>query len=237
MLWCTCQGLKNIKEGYVADPVDNPLWVHGPCRKPSRMVFEKVTYNRAPRGATALLSYRGDKSGIHQLRFAVGDEVKIILTYQPYDRRPYTMGVNPNDILLNTWKRLDLYTEMLMDVTGIAELEKNVAKAKARAYAEVLADMMPPFFDNPDDIVREAVIRYKNRENPDYETPGLGQKSLAEFDKMPYQNSTPTRKKAEPELDEATRAGIKKALESGMFTVSQLAKSYSVSHLVIESCR
>jgi len=200
------------------------------------MVFEKVTFNRAPRGATGLMSYSGSTSGIHQLRFKVGAEEKIILTYHPYDRRPHSMGINPNDILLETWKKLDEVTSFILDPTLNAVPEKDEAKIKARAYAEILALMMPPFFIDADAIVREAVQRYKNRDNPEYETPGLGQKSLAQYDNMPYAHDTP-KSKAEPELDAKTKAAIKMALESGMFTAKQLATSYGVSEATIESCR
>ena len=145
------------------------------------------------------------------------------------------MGINPNDILLKTWEMLDKQTSFIMDTSLNAVPEKEIAKVKARSYAEVLATMMPPFFTEPDEIVREAVQRYKNRDNPDYETPGLGVKSLAEYDKMPYTNGTPS--KSTSKLDAATRANIKKALESGLFTAQQLASSYSVSVSDIESCR
>jgi hypothetical protein len=141
------------------------------------------------------------------------------------------MGVNPNDILLSTWNMLD------QQIKEIKEgLDSIYPKAKARALCDVLALMMPPFFDTSDEIGKEALRRYENRDNPEYETPGLGLKSLAEHDTTPYAHTTP--KKATPaKLDDATRANIKLALESKLFTASQLAKSYGVNILEIESCR
>lgn len=215
----------------------NEVWVCNSCDSIHHSRQIPMHIKRAPRNAVTVLSERGGGNGVHQLTFAMPDgSQQTILSVQPYDRRPPAMGINPNDILLRTWQRLDEFTHWLMFNQDGDPAEMLANKVKARAYAEVLADMMPPFFDNPDDIVREAVQRYKNRENPEYETPGLGVKTLAPYDTMPYTHAA-SPKKAEPQLDDKTQAGIKKALESGMFTVAQLAKSYSVSEATIESLR
>lgn len=240
VMWCTCKGGGGRQSGYVANPVDNRLWVHSDCGKPSPLVFQKVAMNRAPLNAIAMLSVYGKSHGVNEVTFVVkGGEHKKILFVHSYDRRPYSMGVNPNDILLNTWKRLDIYTEMLMlgptMEVPLGGEELAVTKAKARAFAEVLSDMMPPFFTTADAVVREAIQRYQNRDNPEYETPGLGVKSLAEFDKPVLVR--PSKPKPEVRLDENTQVNIKKALESGLFNVNQLAKSYGVSEAVIEAIR
>ncbi len=222
-MYCTCIGRK--ASGYTVAILDDKpqweFWVCSSCHKPTKMVFEKLTRNRVPLGATSLLSYAGRTDGIAELRFAcTGGERKTILTVIPYDRRPHSMGINPNDILLETWNRLDYYTDLALN-----HPEMPGSKHAARAVAEVLALMMPPFFNNADDIVREAVRRYNNCDNPDYETPGLGIKSLSVHDTMPYADKPPVK----ITLDERTQEAIKKALEMKLMTAQQLAKSYNVS--------
>lgn len=184
--------------------------------------------NRAPRGARALLSEYGRANGVHELTFSMeGSEKKTILTVHPYDRRPLEMGINPNDVLLRTWELLDAQVEIIKKDPG-----NKAAQYKGRALSEVLAIFMVPFFDNPDEIVREGVRRYENRNNPEYETPGVGQRSLAQFDKMPMRPDT---KKVEVRLSEDLQGKLRKALDSGLFTAEQLAKSYGVSVEVIKA--
>lgn len=238
-MWCVCSTGAVRNRGFVAYPdLDSQLWVHSPCERPTRMVFEKLTLKRTPRGALALLSVVSRAHGVTELTFAMGGGVKsTILTVQSHDRRPFEMGINPNDVLLNTWQRLDLYTEMIMTGAG-GEPEVLAAKAKARAYAEVLADFMPPFFTDPDEVVKEAIRRYKAREAEDdeYETPGLGVKSLDAFDKQPMKVD-PRTVVIPVEINDKQRASIKLGLESKMFTVAQLAKTYGVKEAVIEAIR
>jgi hypothetical protein len=196
------------------------------------MVFEKLTFKRTPRGALALLSVQGRANGVTELTFAMGGGIKAtVLTVQPYDRRPISMGINPTDVLLETWNKLDYVTADIMGGTA-SDLEKGAA----RAFAAVLADFMYPFFTDADAIVREAVQRYKNRDNPDYETPGLGVKFLDAFDNQPMKVD-PRTVEVPKEITDAQRASIKLGLESGMFTVKQLASTYGVKEVVIEAIR
>lgn len=145
------------------------------------------------------------------------------------------MPIQPTDLLLGVWERLDYYTALVMEAEPAdVDLAKDRAKAGARAIAEVLAPMMVPFFTDADSIVREAVERYKHRLDTEYETPGLGQKSLAPHDKMPMQTA-PVKTAPAVNLTEKEQAAIKMALESKMFTAEQLAKSYNVPVAAIKA--
>lgn len=196
------------------------------------VIRRDILMKRTPYRATALLSIRSRPDGMAEVDYAVGSgQHAVILTAHPYDRRSELMGINPNDILLLTWKRIDLYTEMVISAGG-PPTDLAVAKGKARAYAEVLADMMPPFFTTPDEIVREAVNRYNNRDNPEYETPGLGIESLAAFDMRPavQKRSTPTGPKSTGnQIPDTAVATNKAAIESNMFTVNQVAAIYKMN--------
>jgi hypothetical protein len=134
------------------------------------------------------------------------------------------MGVNPNDVLLETWKLLDA---VMAEIKSPHTTTPDWYKAQGRAYANVLATFMPPFFDDPDEIVREALRRYDNRDNPEYETPGLGVKFLAQFDKP--KKYVKEEKRTGNKLPDTAIENIKKAIESGMFTVDQIATNYKVS--------
>jgi hypothetical protein len=91
--------------------------------------------------------------------------------------------------------------------------------------------MMPPFFTDADSIVREAVQRFQNRNNPDYETPGLGVKSLATYDEMP----NPQRPKSGPRptgnlIPDLALNSVRQALEMKMFTIEQIARNYEMTN-------
>lgn len=141
------------------------------------------------------------------------------------------MGINPTDILMRTWERLDKFTFYLLSYKDTEKPEDLLAaKTKARAYAEVLADMMQPFFTDADSIVREAVQRFNNRENPDYETPGLGVKSLAKFDTTPdlSRKSSGPRPTGNRIPDTAVNS-VKQGLDMKMFTLVQIARNYEMT--------
>lgn len=205
---------------------------------PQFFVIEReCLVDRVPRGAVAFLSLRSRPEGVTELSFATGTGTKaMILSVQPYDRRPEAMGVNPNDVLLVTWNRLDEFTKWLMHGNEDRDpADLLTGKAKARAYAEVLSTMMVPFFDNPDDIVREAIRRWENRDNPDYETPGLGVKSLAEFEYKPIVKTISGPKPTGNTIPLEALDSVKQAIELKMFTVKQIADSYSMTDREVKS--
>jgi hypothetical protein len=74
------------------------------------------------------------------------------------------------------WDMLDETMVHLMEDRGAPEAWKREEKARARAFAECLAIFMRPFFDDADDIAREAARRYRAKKDGDteYETPGIG---------------------------------------------------------------
>lgn len=205
------------------------------------------TVHRAPRNSVGFLSYSGQGDrGSAQLNFSlVGGDKAAIIAIHTHNRRPSTMPIQPTDLLLHCWERLDYYTSQAIadrdeaiKVFGTLTGFKSDAGVSARAISEVLAPMMQPFFSTPDEIVKEAVRRHTARqaEDTDYETPGLGQKSLAPHDVMPMQvNPASKPSKPEKELTEKDKAGIKMALGSGMFPIKKLAESYGVSEATIKA--
>jgi hypothetical protein len=74
------------------------------------------------------------------------------------------------------WDMLDETMVHLMEDRDATDSWKREEKARARAFAECLAIFMRPFFDNADDIAREAARRYRAKKEGDieYETAGLG---------------------------------------------------------------
>lgn len=236
-MWCTCSKIN----GYVARPVDNELWVHSGCGRPSRPVFEGMTHYRIPRGATFLNSVYGRGDGVNELTFAHPEGKRVILSVIPFHRRPFKMGKNATDILLNTWKLADReYARMQEQQLGNAGQALLIERSKVYVLAEVLATMMPPFFTTIREVGEEIARRYENRDNPDYETPGLGDNALAQFESQPVSHGvmTPsTRSSAPMALSPEVAENIKKGLASGLFTAAQLASSYKVPVAVVESLR
>lgn len=230
MIFCTCS---RGEQSFAALEGGGTLWVHAACNKPTRMVLERLTMKRIPQGATAVLSVNLGDTGVQSIRFRTHPATKTepageatVLYVHSYDRRPYSMGINPTDILLDTWERLDDCILTIKESPSNSEY----TQAQGRAYANVLASMMYPFFTDADAIVKEGLNRWENRDNPDYETPGLGSKSLDQFDAMPKQSSTPAAPKSTGNVipDGAVNSS-RQGITMGMFTVKQIADSYDMT--------
>ena len=164
------------------------------------------------------------------------------------------MSAGPT-LLQRTWDLLDSKTEIIMmprvgDENELSLQNRAEARHQARGIAEVLALFMVPHFTTADEIVREAVRRYKAKQAGDteYETAGLGSRAWEPPPgdtkyKPVEQTATPAprkrlgaRKPAEKQLTEAEKASIKQGLTFGI-TASQLADTFKVSVQTIESLR
>lgn len=224
-MWCVSNPCKGF--GYIALE-DSLLWGCAGCRKPSRMVFEKVTDMRVPHKATAILGSHGGADGVWHSRFATENGIKTCLTYHPYPRKvDMDQG---RELLLQTWKKLDAHVDIIKDPKSADEL--FYSKAAARTLAEVLVMFMKPFYATSDDIVREAMNRWKSRQDAtEHETPGLAEviwdptKNWDGSDRTLPGAGVKTAKKI-PET--ALNSSIK-GIMSGMFTVSQIAKMYDTT--------
>ena len=132
------------------------------------------------------------------------------------------------------WDELDRVTEPLAQGQGT-----DYDKGYARGVAAMLAMFMVPHFTTADEIVREAVKRYKAKAaGEEYETPGLGSRRMepppgSESKYKVPATAKPYTRKVEVKLGEQQQKAIKFAKESGMFTVEVLAKTYGVSVAVI----
>jgi len=130
------------------------------------------------------------------------------------------------------WDLLDARTAELMK--PVPDEEILTTRGQARGIAQCLALFMQPHFSTADDVVREAVKRYKaKQEGTDYETPGLGSRSLESPPLFiaPRRTGTATKKAANPSVSDADKASILKA--KGVFPADDLAKIYKVSVEVI----
>ena len=142
-------------------------------------------------------------------------------------------------LLLDTWKLLDSKVDIIMsepnDPHGDNSVEaeaRSRAKYEARGIAEVLANFMSPFFDSADDIVREAVARYKARSSgADHETPGLAEEIWSpnrRWDGTLYDEKKPVKSGLKP-IDKKTMEGIKLAISAGILDEKGAAELYKVS--------
>lgn len=83
----------------------------------------------------------------------------------------FSWGVMADEYLTPIWKQLDEQVDAIQAKDG----HEQIARFKARAIAEALAILMPPFFTTGDEIVKEALVRWEHRQaGTDYETPGIG---------------------------------------------------------------
>lgn len=119
----------------------------------------------------------------------------------------------------------------------------NQLKGRLRGICDSLAVFMVPHFTTGDEIGREVVKRSKVKlaGDTEYETPGLGGRRL----EMPAASNPRQAEKSKPApkpvieatLTDSNKKAILFALESGMFTEEQVAKTYSVSVDTVRALR
>lgn len=256
-MYCTCG---KSGDGFEVAKLDGApqwdLWVCARCHKPSQMVFRKLTNMYAPHGALALLSSVGRRDGISEIRWAMGtNERKTTLEFHPYPRK---VDMEAGESLLRkTWELLDKKVDVILAEpkgpgdNAIEADNRERARNEARGVAETLAILMQPFLTSADDVVKHAVKRHKARAaGTTHETPGLAEHL---WDPNTNWDGTPrvpvaalkTRPKASvaskppakggKSLTPEEAAGIKDAVESGMFSIEDVASMFKVSIATVES--
>lgn len=243
-MWCICTG--GGKHGFTRISNSN-LWGCAECLKPTRLVFEKVTDMYAPATAIALLSVHVREDGIHEVKWATPAGEKVTLSYHPYPRK---VDMNQGrGLLLSLWQRLDIAFAGLKDAPGDPEIA--LAKLQCRTLAEVLAEFMQPFFTSADDIAREAQRRYQAQQTgTEYETPGLAEKiwdpnsrwdgtvfsdeSLTKVDAGQRPKAAAVSKRTGNKIPNDSINASTQAIQLGMFTVAQIAKTYSMSEAEVK---
>lgn len=139
-------------------------------------------------------------------------------------------------LLFSLWRLLDHKVEELM-----ADPSDQQRKFEARGIAETLTVLMAKFYPTADDVVREAVSRYKHKQNGvEHESPGLGEhlwNPLYNADGSPRTftaAATPAkaapvaRPKKKSSISEGTITAIKGFLAAGLESVD-VAKMFNVS--------
>lgn len=117
--------------------------------------------------ALLLVHLRLDGVSEKTYRMPDGTKQTILDVKVPEDKSRMTL-------ISQMWDEMDRVTEPLAQGQG-SEYDKGYA----RGVAAMLALFMVPHFTTPDEIVREAVKRYKAKAaNEEYETPGLGSRNM-----------------------------------------------------------
>ena len=164
------------------------------------------------------------------------------------------MSEGNKTVILICWETLDGVMEELMplirqDKDGIIALgdEERLCKlkSKARGMAEIIAIWTTPHFRTADDVAKEANRRHKAREaGEEHTTPGTMVGNASVDLAVTFSNqglkSNPTKaapEKARPVLavSSEVRAQLINGFSSGFFTVSDLAKMYSISEQSVKS--
>jgi hypothetical protein len=180
----------------------------------------------------------------------------------------FSWGVMSDTYLQPIWEMLDRQVDILKGAGADTRCDDEVlsdmrtARHQARGMAEALAILMPPFFTTGDEIVREALVRWENRQaGIDYETPGIGRFKFQRPPGMttepddpswvtkpeyiddgqraaPKPRAKPTvraePKPAEKTKDQLTAEEITKIKAAAAFPVRMLASAYGVSETVIK---
>lgn len=143
------------------------------------------------------------------------------------------------------WEMADkAYEDFINADLSVVDGDKyNQMKGRLRGHCDMLAIFMQPHFRTSDEIGREVVKRSRAKLGGDteYETAGLGGRrfEMPGTDKPRAGGNVPAAKitKVEPVLSEENKKAILFALDSGMFTPEQVAKTYKVSVETINSLK
>jgi hypothetical protein len=213
MLYCSCKKDNGDGVYYNLTGQGNSLQVHSPCRLPSKMYFRTLTGMRAPKNAETWVRLFGRKDGVNELTWVLNDKTKVVT---------FTVAGYP-DLLLGLWEKID--TEVKAIKESIVGMPTEYNQWRARAFGEVIGEIMNM---TATEVATEALQRYEHRDDPEYETPGLATEAYepvqprhSPFGKQP--------KKSGNRIDEPAVATTKRAIESGMFTVKQIAESYKMT--------
>ena len=183
----------------------------------------------APRGAVTHLHHHGRIDGIWEITWDMGASKR---------KKTLQMSAGPT-LVYQMWERLDSHFDYLIDASRRGDSDQEIAwKIKCRELAEILAMFMVPHFKSADAIAAEAMRRRDCRlKDEPVETPGVGTLRFVPPPGTKLYDDTPrtarpakksTSKKRTGIIPKDTEDGIKLALESGRFTVKQLADLYNV---------
>lgn len=138
-----------------------------------------------------------------------------------------------SSLLSGIWEMLDNAVDNMHTTKDADDLAYQ--KARARTLCEVLHPLMSPFYESPDDVVREALARFKARTGgEEHETPGLGEHIFdrnTRWDGISY-SAAPAPKKSKrtgKSIPPSSLGSVRQGIDSGMFTVTQIAQMYDVS--------
>lgn len=218
-MYCVCRK-KGSSVYYDLTGQTNELQVHSDpnCRRPPRAYFDHFTSMRCPKEATALIHVFSRNDGINEITFACvsGEKKKV-----------YFVGKNP-DMLFKLWEMLD---QCVNEIKSDSSVSDEYYKSRARALADAISLIMPM---SADDVVREALNRFKHRidGNESYETPGLAEEVYQPKPVKRVETATVAKSRAKrtgKSLPPTAIPSIRKAIDTKVFTVAQIAKSYDLS--------
>ena len=177
---------------------------------------------RAPRSAVALISVLGRNDGVNEITFALKDGSR---------KKVLEVAGHPT-VLERLWLELDTTMDSLMNVAALSSPDEDAVqrlRIRARTQAETLVIFMTPFFNNVDEVAREAKKRYDARQAGDdsYTTPGL-----SDEDYVPPAVNTSSKftvKRTGNRVPNNAVDAVRQALETKMFTVDEIAASYNMT--------
>ena len=227
------------KSGFTRQ-TDSDLWVCADCLLPTRMVFAKMTNGRVPRNAKWIASVFGRITGVNEVTFVLEDNSQVTcLYYHPY---PKKVDMNsPRDLLGEMWHDLDNTVDRIRSGN---EITTEYLKAYANGIAVCLQKIMYKFYPDVASVSKEALERALARERGETrESPGLAESIWdpnTRWDGTPYSVENEARARAGKKVAVAPKAsgnsipataveGVKNAIASGMFTVKQVATTYSMT--------
>ena len=249
-MYCTCTG---SDKSFTAMPkrddngdiipfaFDYDFWVHTKCLKPSRLVFEWETKMHAPASATVLLSSHGKRDGTFINTWAGLDSGSRIttMTFNPYMKRPDMTVDSGRHHLLNIWKKLDDAIDKIRSIPSPVPANHESDKGMALAYADVLSQLMQPFYPERDDVLAESMARWTARqEGREHESPGLGEKYWQPTATTEMRSVGAPVVKAKPrvELDATKIKFIQHSIATGVMDAEALAGMFNVPVEQVQEC-
>lgn len=197
----------------------------------------------APKRATRQLGWVGHADGTATQTWATDKPNERIQTmsFIPYPFLKVNNVDQGRDHLLKLWQKLDAEIDTIRS-SDPQLIEYN--KARASTLAEVIAQLMSPFYASTEDVLRESMNRWTARQNgAGHDTPGLGEElwdPLARQENVTVVKTTggssrpsrsggapPAPPKPKAKLDEQKVTFIKHSLANGTMTPEVLAGMFA----------
>lgn len=208
----------------------------GTCKKMSHVIQEKEPDMYGPLNGRGPQGVKIHIDGTASVNWWIDNEPGVqveVIEYIPYPFRKVNNMDQGRNHLMKIWQKLDACIDKIRTES---QMPTEFEKVQANTYADVLAQLMSPFYADATAVLAESMSRWKARQaGEERQSPGLAEhfwNPIGRYDKMPVQSSGSTRSggavstKPAVKFDQQKTTFIKHCLENGLQSPETLATMF-----------